>query len=180
VLSFMLGGRVMNEDVLIRFYVLHVALLPLFYMIGLYITFGTIRRVGLSAALEQTRGNVTTFRQHYIDLLIIALFLFAGMVTLATLAPFHFLGVADPYTTPAGARPPWYMLAPYAVFQRVPGPSWIPGGVMLAVALGLLLLPVWSRAGDSRFDEKRVRIAGAVAFGIWLALSVMGAFLDRR
>jgi quinol-cytochrome oxidoreductase complex cytochrome b subunit len=180
-LAFLLGGKVMNEDVLIRFYVLHIAVLPLFYAACIVLTFATTRRVGLSAPPPAPgAAHATTFRQHRMDLLIIALFLFAGLVTLATLVPFRFLAAADPYSTPAGARPPWYMLAAYVVFQHVPGPAWIPGLVMLVVAFGILLLPLWAQPGTGRLDERRLRVLGTGLFVVWLVLSVVGLVAGHR
>jgi quinol-cytochrome oxidoreductase complex cytochrome b subunit len=37
ILAFLLGGRVVNEDVLIRFYVLHAMVLPVAYAAFLYL-----------------------------------------------------------------------------------------------------------------------------------------------
>jgi quinol-cytochrome oxidoreductase complex cytochrome b subunit len=181
ILAFLLGGRVMNEDVLIRFYVLHIAVLPLAYAACIYLTVATLRKVGLSdSAPAVVGGRTTTFREHRLDLLIITLFLFAALVTLGRLAPFRFLAVADPYSTPAGARPPWYMLAAYTVFQHVPGPTWIPGVVMLAVAFGVLLLPLWAPAAPTAVSERRLRIGGIVLLALWLALVATGLLTGRR
>jgi quinol-cytochrome oxidoreductase complex cytochrome b subunit len=179
--TFLAGGKVVNEDVLIRFYVLHIAVLPLAYAACIYLTVATLRKVGLSdSAPAVVGGRTTTFREHRLDLLIITLFLFAGLVTLGRLAPFRFLAMADPYSTPAGARPPWYMLAAYTVFQHVPGPTWIPGVVMLAVAFGVLLLPLWAPAAPTAVSERRLRIGGIVLLALWLALVATGLLTGRR
>ena len=181
ILAFLLGGRVMNEDVLIRFYVLHIAVLPMAYAACIYLTVATLRKVGLSDSTPAVvGGRTTTFREHRLDLLIITLFLFAGLVTLGRLAPFRFLEVADPYSTPAGAKPPWYMLAAYTIFQHVPGPSWIPGLVMLAVAFGILLLPLWAPAAPGPATERRLRIGGVAVLALWLALVATGLLTGRR
>ena len=179
-LAFLLGGHVMGEAVLTRFYVLHLAVLPLAWMACLYLTFATVRRVGLGASSAAPTGpGVTTFRRHRYDLSLIALFLFAVLVTLAVLVPFRFGVVADPYTTPAGARPPWYMHAAYALLQRSPiGPSFV-GAIMLAIAFGILLLPWWAPRVSRQLPEGRLRIVGILAVAIWLGLTVLGQFMDR-
>ena len=177
ILSFLVGGRMMSEDVLIRFYVLHIIVLPFLYLVFVWATFATMRKVGLSNPGEATPPT-TTFRRHFANLMIITLLLFAGLVTLATLLPFRFEGAADPYSTPRGVRPPWYLLAYYTLFT-VPVPRWIPGLIMLAVTLTLPFLPAIIRAAGSRLDEKRLRIAGLVVFGLWVALSVAGLFVER-
>jgi quinol-cytochrome oxidoreductase complex cytochrome b subunit len=105
--------------------------------------------------------------------------LFAVLVTLATLLPFHFHGAADPYATPGGVRPPWYMLAPYFLLQRLPLP-WLSGLVLLAAAIAVLLLPLWLRGDGTHERRRRTRLAGVTVLGVWLVLSVLGALLERR
>lgn len=177
VLSFLIGGRTMSEDVLIRFYVLHIIVLPMAYLGFLWVTFATMRRIGLSQ-LEGTTPPTTTFRRHFANMVMITLLLFAVLVTLATLLPFHFHGAADPYATPKGIRPPWYMLAPYALFLT-PIPSWVPGLFVLAVALALSFLPALVRRMGPGLDEKRLRLAGIAIFALWLVLCLVGRLVER-
>lgn len=178
VLAFLLGGRVVNEDVLIRFYVLHLMVLPVFFAAFMYVTIATLRRVGPSPAPENRPGPVTTLRDHLYSMTSLTVILFAVLVTLATLLPFPFVGQADPYATPGGVRPPWYMLAPYAVLERAPLPRWASGFLLMAAALGVLLLPFWAR-GESRSWERRLKIAGIAALLLWVLLSVAGAVMER-
>jgi quinol-cytochrome oxidoreductase complex cytochrome b subunit len=180
VLAYLLGGRLVNEDVLIRFYILHILVLPMFFAGFLYLTFATLRRVGLSPVTATDPGRTTTFRRHVYDMLIITVILFGALVSLATLVPFGFRNAADPYSTPEAVRPPWYMLGPYAALQRLPGPTWISGLLLLAIAIAVPLLPFWGRRLPDDLHEKRVRVAGIVVLGLWVALSAFGATLDRR
>ena len=179
VLAFLLGGRTVNEDVLIRFYVLHLMVLPAFYAGFLYLTFATLRRVGLSRAEAAHDERTIHYREHAYSMTMLTIGLFAILVTLATLLPFRFHGVADPYATPGGVRPPWYMLAPYVLLQRLPLP-WLSGLVLLAAAVAVLLIPFWLRGGETREHRLRIRLAGAAVIGAWLVLSVLGALLERR
>jgi quinol-cytochrome oxidoreductase complex cytochrome b subunit len=178
ILAFLLGGRVVNEDVLIRFYVLHAMVLPVAYAAFLYVTFGTLRRVGVSQPAAGTRARVTTFRDHLYSMAILGVLLFGALVTLATLLPFRYMAQADPYHTPAGVRPPWYMLAPYAVLQGLPIPTWITGFLLVAAAFAVLLLPFLIRT-DHEAAARRVRIGGVIVLSVWTLLSVAGAMLDR-
>jgi quinol-cytochrome oxidoreductase complex cytochrome b subunit len=173
ILSFLVGGRIINDDVLLRFYVLHIVVLPALYLGAIWFTFATMRRIGLSQATERGVAT-TTFRKHIIDLVTITLALFTGLVTLATLVPFRFHGPADPYTTPAGTRPPWYMLAAYALLQNVPGPAFLVGTVLLVVALALVFLPMWSARHHEAVDDKRLRQVGIAFAALWLVLTVVG------
>ena len=179
ILAFLLGGRVVNEDVLIRFYVLHLLVLPALYLAFVYLTFATLRRVGLSPTPHVSPGATTTFRRHVYSLLILTVLIFATLVTLATLLPFRFVGAADPYATPVGVRPPWYMLAPYALIQLAPVPTWVSGGLLLVAAIAVLLLPLWARERGA-LEPRRLRVIGVVAIVLWTALSVAGFLLDRR
>lgn len=178
VLAFLLGGRVVNDDVLIRFYVLHLMVLPAAYAALIYLTFATLRRIGLSAPPGEPAGATTTFRNHLISILMLTLGLFAVLVTLATLTPFRFLGAADPYATPPGVGPPWYMLAPYALLHRVPVPGWLSGLVLLAVAFAVLLLPLAWR-GERGPRAGTVRVVGTAAFALWVLLTVFGVLVER-
>jgi quinol-cytochrome oxidoreductase complex cytochrome b subunit len=179
ILAFLLGGRVVNEDVLIRFYVLHVMVLPAFYAGCIYLTFATLRRVGLAEPADLPLRATTTYRRHLYSMAILSFLLFGALVTLATLVPFRFVGAADPYSTPGGVRPPWYMLAPYAVLQGLPLPHWLSGAALLAAAFAVLLLPLWLRGDAGSTRIRRVRLLGILALAAWAALSVAGAFMDR-
>jgi quinol-cytochrome oxidoreductase complex cytochrome b subunit len=179
VLAFLLGGRVVNEDVLIRFYVLHVMVLPICYATFLYVTFATLRRVGLSPAREDAPSAGATMRSHIYSMLMLAVLLFGVLVTLATLLPFGFGHAADPYATPVGVRPPWYMLAPYALLERLPAPGGVTGALLLLAAFGVLLIPLWARGADDPRIARRIRLAGVIALAVWAAISVAGALIDR-
>ena len=179
VLAFLLGGRTVNEDVLIRFYVLHLMVLPAFYAAFLYLTFATLRRVGLSRAESARDERTNHYREHVYSMTMLTVGLFAILVTLATLLPFRFRGAADLYATPGGVRPPWYMLAPYVLLERLPLP-WLSGLVMLAAALAVLLLPLWLRGDETSAHRRRTRWVGGVVLGAWLVLSVLGALLEGR
>jgi len=179
-LAFLLGGREVNDDVLIRFYVLHVIALPVFYATFIYLTIATIRRVGLSPEPEGTAGASTTYRDHLYTMMILVLLAFGALVSLAVLLPFRFLSAADPYATPAGVRPPWYMLAPYAVLHMTRLPLWASGGVLVAVAFAVLLLPFLLRGRGVEGNAARARLLGVAGLAVWIGLSVVALMLDRR
>jgi quinol-cytochrome oxidoreductase complex cytochrome b subunit len=180
VLAFLLGGREVNDDVLIRFYVLHVIVLPVFYATFIYLTMATIRRVGLSPAPQGVAGAATTYRDHLYAMAILVLLAFGALVTLAVLVPFRFLSAADPYATPPGVRPPWYMLAPYAVQHLTHLPPWASGGALVAVAFAVLLLPFLLRGRAAEGGAARARILGVAGLAVWIGLSALALTLDKR
>lgn len=178
ILQFLLGGRTVNEFVLIRFYVLHVMVLPLTYAALLYLTFATLRRVGLARTAPELDETVR-YRDHLYMLGMLLVVLFAVLVTLATLTPFQFEQTADPYATPSGARPPWYMLAPY-LLMHLPIPSALTGLVLLAAAFAVLLLPLWLRGEGTPQSRRRIRLAGAAVLVVWFVLTIVAELLERR
>jgi quinol-cytochrome oxidoreductase complex cytochrome b subunit len=178
-LAFLLGGPQVDAGMLIRFYVLHAMVLPLWFAACVYLTYATLRRVGLSTPSAATPGGATSYRRYLYGLAMALLVVFGILVTLAVLLPFGFTAQADPYTTPGGARPPWYMLASYTVMQALPIPTWIGGLLLLAVAFGILLLPLWLKPADEA-AEKRARMAGLGLLAVWVALTVAGLYLERR
>ncbi len=179
-LAFLLGGRVVNDDVLIRFYVIHVIVLPVLFASFLYLTFSTIRRVGLSPVPAGATGGTSRFRDYVFSMITLVVIVFGVLVTLAVLLPFPFRAAADPYATPGGVHPPWYMLAPYAVLHGLHLAVWLAGLALLAAALGTLALPFLPRGSAGEPKPDRSRWWGAIALGAWLALTLFGLTLDRR
>jgi len=179
IVDFVIGGSIVNEDMLVRFYILHIMILPVAYIAFLYVTFGTQRRVGLGQPAGGGPGGTTTLRRHLYSLLILTVLAFGIMVSLSVLAPLPFHAQADPYTTVVGLGPPWYLLAPYAISEGTPIPGWVAGLVTFVVAIGVLLLPFWWRGGADEAAQRRARIGGIALLVVWAALSVLGWFVDR-
>lgn len=177
--DFVIGGPLVNKDMLVRFYILHILTIPAFYVACLYVTFGTQRRVGLGQPADGSIGATTTLRHHLYTLLILTVLAFGIMVTLSVLAPFPFRAQADPYSTPVGLGPPWYLLAPYALAEGTPLPGWAAGLAVLLIGLAILLLPFWWRGDGSPASTRRARIVAIVLLVVWLALSVMGWRIDK-
>ncbi len=180
ILAYFVGGHVVNEDVLLRFYVLHVMTLPALFLCAIYLTFATLRRVGLSPQRDDASVRSITYRDHFYSLATLTLVLFGVLVTLAALVPFRFGAPADPFTTPVGVHPPWYLLAPYFWMEKLPGPAGLRGAVWLLAALAVLLLPVWVRGPVSQERLSRERLWGAVAMAAWCLLGVAGYWVERR
>ncbi len=179
-LAFLLGGQVVSESTLIRFYVLHVMVLPLWFALGIFLTFATLRRVGLSPASDTPGRSDTTYRNHMYSIALLLLGMFGVLVSLTILVPFRFSAAADPYTTPAGVRPPWYILAPYALVQGLPLPVWVTGAGLVIAAFAVLLLPLIAKRVAFAASDARLRLAGLGLLALWTALSVWGAFMERR
>ncbi len=184
VFAFLVGGTRVDSLALTRFYFLHVFLLPLLLWGLFYLNFSGVRRVGLSALPGEPRsGGGGVYRVYLYNLLIVAVLVLGGVVTLATLAPAPFGPPADPFSTPPGARPAWYLLASHAVLESLP--SWVPraarGLVVEAVLLVCLLMPFLDRSPGRAARERRLAIlAGAAVVLAWAILTWHGYRLEAH
>ncbi|MEE9218637.1 MAG: cytochrome b N-terminal domain-containing protein [Acidobacteriota bacterium] len=183
ILAFLLGGHDIIAPTLVRFYFLHVVLLPLFFIFFLYLGFSTIRRVGLSPEVSAHKEQAkASFRAHLYNLAILVTLMFAVIVTLAVLMPLPFQAEADPFSTPAGVRPPWYFLAAYGFLEMFPAfvPRWLSASLLLLVLALFVMLPFLGRETDR---ERPSRYGATVAVGslmflAWAACTVYGFLLD--
>jgi quinol-cytochrome oxidoreductase complex cytochrome b subunit len=177
VFAFLVGGSSIDSLVLLRFYFLHVVVLP-GLLIGLFfINFSGVRRVGLSADPRERRGGSGVYQRYLFNLLILAVLILGGLVTLATLAPNPFEKPADPYSTPPGARPPWYLLASYGFMESFPAfvPRSARGFIVELILAACLLVPWIDRSAGRALRERRVAIAaGIVVLLAWAFFTWQG------
>ena len=177
-LLFLLGGAgaVIGELTLIRFYILHVAILPLLAVLMVYLHFSGVRRVGLSEiAGERKKTGKTAARGHLFNLAIALAVLFGVLGTLAVLSPHPFRAPADPYATLTGVGPPWYLLAPFGFLEWASGPlpRVLSGSILFVVFVLFVALPFLDRG---RAERSRVItwVAGALALLAWIFFSYYG------
>lgn len=181
VLVFLIGGAesIVSDLTLIRFYVLHVAILPTLALGLIYLHFAGVRQTGLTetAAEAKLPGRIA-FRVNLLNMMILLTVAFAILLTLAILVPTDFGAAADPFRTVPGVGPPWYLLAPFAVLELAAGivPRWLAGSFLFVVTLGVIGLPFWYRPPADRRPYLAVAL-GVVAVLLWLLLSWYGARL---
>ncbi len=186
--EFMRGGSEVSEVTLGRFFVTHVALLPiaLFVLVTLHLVL--VRLQGTSP-LSRTdapepepnallrAGGRPFFPNHILFEAIIAYLLLGILFTLAILFPFHLGEPANPFETPPGIKPEWYFLPMFQLLKILPE--------ALAVALppvaGLLvfLLPFLDRSPERHPRRRPVVISiGVVLIVVTLALGILGKVSD--
>ncbi len=177
---FLLGGEqaFVSDLTLIRFYVLHVAVLPLVAIALVYFHFSGVRRVGLSAlGGDKPLAGRTQIRRHLANLALLLALLFGLLVSLAVLTPLPFQAAADPYATPPGVRPPWYLLASFGFLEWTGGvlPPWLAGGLLLLGFVVFVLVPFADRsAASARGRLLRLGVA-LLALTAWVLLTLYGA-----
>ena len=184
----MRGGAEVSEATLGRFFVAHVALLPL-ALIGLVSLHLLLVRIQGTAPLQRTdepeptgeelqkRGGKPFFPHHVIKESMVAYILIGILLTLSILTPFHLEEPANPFETPQGIKPEWYFLPMFQLLKYMPEPIAValPG----IVGFLLFLLPFIDRSPER--DPRRRLLAmgiGAAFLVITLALGVLGKLSD--
>lgn len=177
---FLLGGveAGISDLTLIRFYGLHVALLPAMALMLIYLHFSGVRRVGLTPRADdsQVAGRLQV-RFHVVNLAIVLTVLVGILVSLAVLAPVPFLGAADAYATPPGVGPPWYLLAFFGFLELTAGvlPQWLGGLVVFLAVSAFVLLPFVDRTKPGSLGRRLVLAGAALLIIAWLLLTAYGA-----
>lgn len=149
------GGIEIHNFTITRFYVLHVLAIPLATFVLFYLQFATIRRIGLSTVAEGRPSPMRPlFPDHILNLVTVVLLLFGCILALAVFAPAVFHAEADPFTSPVGAMPPWYIAPGYALGDLLP--RQVAGIVILIFSVLGFAVPFLDRSGDRRLSRKPV------------------------
>ncbi len=153
-----------------RFYVLHVAVLPLVFAALVVVHLSILQKVGSAGP---TAGPPEPYKSFYPSQMLrdvvasalgaVALFAVAGVLTL------HDSGPADSTGSDFTPRPEWYFLAHYELLKWLPG---VVGAFLLPNAvLGLLvLLPFVDRGPERSLGGRKL----ATAAGVLACLAVVG------
>jgi len=184
----LLGGETVGAGALLRFYVLHCAILPVSMLVLVTLHVFRVRRDGLSFpgdARPAPDAPLPEDRQvpawpHLLArevLLLIATFTVLQVLALVVDAPLE--EMADATRTPNPARAPWYFLG----LQELVHHSAFIGGVVVPVAIlgALVALPYvdTGRRGIGTWFHRDRRVANAVFAVLALAsivLTVIGAW----
>lgn len=147
--NFLIGGFLIEEGTIIRFYFLHIVVFPLLLWILFYLHFSTVRRVGLSEVQWKKMEKVTFYPSHIFSLLTATFIIIFLLVSLSVFFPFQLMGKADTLKTPPGTGPSWFILFLIPIIEYVP---WGLGGfLILLIVLFLFLLPF---VGERIFGSK--------------------------
>jgi quinol-cytochrome oxidoreductase complex cytochrome b subunit len=163
---FLLGGREIGTDTLIRSFALHVAFLPALWVLLIALHLWRIRKAGGLAAFEEPdperiASSPILFKAE----------LAVGLLTLSFLLVLSFLidaplsGRADPLRPPNPAKAPWYFVG----IQEMVSHSALVGGIVVPLFIGLFLVlcPVLDRSrlpGGKWFVKGRLILNLVFAF----------------
>lgn len=172
------GEAAVSELTLIRFYVLHVSLLPLVALFFVYMHFSTVRRVGLSELpAERELSGPGLPRNHLANVAMLLAITFGVLVTLAVVLPKPMGAAADPFATATGIGPPWYLLGAFGLLEWSAAvvPRWVGGTFLLAALAFFVGLPFLDRTERGSRRRRLVLIGGLLLLASWVALSIYGA-----
>jgi quinol-cytochrome oxidoreductase complex cytochrome b subunit len=172
-LSFFWGGWEVGEEVLLRFYALHVGILPFIGLALLGMHLLAIWNAGLQRAphaAERRFGIARSVSDLLLDLLVVVLLAFGVLLTLAVVYPPPLLAPADPLTPLANAQPRWYLLAARQLLRNLPR-------AVAALAVVALLALIWCvplldrSPAQSRWGRVLHWGLGLVVIAVWLLLA---------
>jgi ubiquinol-cytochrome c reductase cytochrome b subunit len=191
--EFVRGGKLVGPSTLGRFFVLHVAVIPLgvAFLVGAHLFF--LQRTGISTppfGLAETRnqwlgekyryeghaGGIPFFPNYALqDLTSIFLYL-ALFLAVVFFSPFIFFPAdafvpANPFQTPAHIKPEWYFLPNYQTLKIFPNE--LIGLTIQGVAMTFLaLLPFLDRTAERHPLKRPLFMASAIG-GIVLYIGLM-------
>jgi quinol-cytochrome oxidoreductase complex cytochrome b subunit len=139
VLNYFAGGFAVGPFLLLRFYLIHIVFLPLLAFAFFYLSFATARRIIRRQPERPNEKYRTIFPDHTLNLMMILMFCFGGLISLAILFPDSFQAKADPFHTPGNISIPWYLLPVYGLYELV-NPA-AGGWIVFLVFLFTLTLP---------------------------------------
>lgn len=173
ILELLAGGLALGPFLLIRFYLLHVIVLPMVIFVLFYLHFASVRRVGLSEVPTLEEKARPIYPGHLMNLLMILLTLFGVILTLGVLSPASFYVKADPFQTPPGLSVAWYLLPMFGFFELISRS--VAGWITPFALLFVILLPFIDRKADQPLRERPVAmVLGIAALLFILYLSVFG------
>lgn len=170
------GGEQVSGATLSRFYVAHIALLPLglLGMMGLHLWL--VQRHGMSRAIgDPSTRTVPFFPTVVLSDLAVWVALLGTLVLAAVLYPRELGSPADPMAAaPAGIRPEWYFTPAYETLRQLPGKiAGVDGPLVGNMFFGLLsvawlTVPFWDRAAARGERGIAAKVVGVLTL-LWAA-----------
>lgn len=177
----MLGGGVIGQLTLSRFFILHVAILSGGLMILAVIHLVALRRVGNAGPWgEKEREEKGSFwpNQVFKDGLAASLVILL-LVALSVFAPPPFAGMADPLDASYIPKPEWNFLFFYEALKFFPGPLEVIATIGIPVfgTLFLFLLPFFDRNPERHPLKRPLAMVGwVIVVAGFVTLTLAGAY----
>lgn len=176
---FMRGGDSVEENTLTRFFIFHIALLPLCITLLLTLHITLIRLLGVTElTFEEDKGEPAKhfpfFPNHFLMEVIIGMCLTLLLTFLVVTFPAGLGAPADPFVTPEHIKPEWYF---YFTFRWLKLTSLQVGIIGTGVAFMLLVFwPFIDRVLVRRFPNRDISVwLGVIAILTLITLTVWEA-----
>jgi ubiquinol-cytochrome c reductase cytochrome b subunit len=174
----MKGGATLGSLTLLRWYSVHVFILPAaliaFVVAHLYL----MRRHGISGALKPVPGEPKPFYPyHAFKDTIVSAVIFALLLTFAVMFRPPLDALADPTDASYVPRPEWYFLSLFQLLKYFPGPlEPVATMVIPGVIVGILILLPFLDSHPDRHPFKRPLVTGGFALigGAIIVLTYLG------
>lgn len=162
------GSPDVGAGTLLRFYLLHIFLLPMGTLLLISVHYYAVRKQEISPIHELFEKRPPTKRkipflpdQLFFEVAVIALLTFAFIVINQYFWDAKLESHANPTQTPNHTKAPWYFLWLQGMLKLGDkqwfGIAWPP-----LILIGLLVLPYLDRNPSRRFKDRKVALAGAV------------------
>lgn len=183
------GGHTIGQATLSRFFVIHVAVLPILAvgLMGIHLAMVQLHGMSEPAYFKTIEAAKRTYEKFFPNFLLkdllVWLLALNGLAALVTLSPWGLGPEADPFgAAPVGIKPEWYFLAPFQFLKIVPsqiGPleGELAGALLMAVVCsGLAFIPFYDKGDDPAKSKVAtyygvVLLLAIIVFTIWGALS---------
>ncbi len=175
----LIGGKVMGQLTLSRFFILHTAILPgiaIIIISGHLIAFRKFGSVGPWTDKKRLIKGDFWPDQVVKDVVVVSL-LFLILVTLAAFSPPPFMGPADPLDMTFTPKPEWNFLFLYQALKFFPGALEVLGtvGIPTIVILLFVSLPFFDRNPKRNPLKRPAMMAGGFVFvALLLTLTITG------
>jgi len=173
------GEASVGQTTLLRFYALHVVLLPLaiFGLLGLHLLM--VQLHGMSQGMDKVAKKTERFFPYFVAkdvwlwcIVFVGLFFVSLNIPFEAFLPFPLLEPFDPLgSTPSGIKPEWYFYFIYYPLELLP--FWVILLLMLAASVTLLFAP-WIFKKTSRRTLGIMAILGST---YWVVSTVFGQYI---
>lgn len=174
------GAPDIGQGTLIRFYLLHVLLLPLVALILISVHYYAVRKTEISPVHEMFEDKQPSKRkipflpdQVFFEIATIGLVTFVFIVINQFFWNAKLENHADALVTPQHTKSPWYFLWLQGMLKMGPKFEW---GVLLPLVIfgAMFALPYIDRNPSRRFKDRRVAILGGVLAMVLLGFQTYG------
>ena len=178
-LGLLWGGWDLGEEVLLRFYALHVGVLPWMVLGLLSFHWLMVWRFGIKPPAGETSAaqspRMLFYPDFLVNLLIAFLLVFGVLFSLAVFFPPSLLQQANPVSPLAQAQPKWFLLPLRGLLRGLPGP--LAALSVAAFLVILTLVPIIDRNPSQTFAKKVIHWGlGCLFFVAGVVLGVNAYF----